>query len=196
LAFHGYDYNSNFDKIADLKRNNPDLPIWMTEICHAYVCGTPKTFPLPVYDFADGDFWGNQIFSDMESGVSAWIYWNMVLDENGGPWLISENHFNPKENIQHPVIIVNRKTKKVTYTGLYYYLTHFSKFVKPGSQRIGTHETMGGIRSVAFITKEGKVVTQVLNSTHNCMEVQLIYKGMKSMVQVAPLSITSFMWDK
>ena len=57
----------------------------MTEVCHAYEAGTPKTMVLPNRDYADGDFWGTQIFKDLESGASAWIYWNMILDEKGGP---------------------------------------------------------------------------------------------------------------
>jgi hypothetical protein len=91
---------------------------------------------MPVYEFSDGEFWGNMIVNDMKNWVCAWIYWNMILDENGGPWLISTEHGDPDNNKQHPVVIVNRTTKQVTYTGLYYYLSHFSKFVRPGARRI------------------------------------------------------------
>ena len=43
----------------------------------------------PVYEFSDGEFWGNMIMNDMKNWVSGWIYWNMILDQDGGPWLIS-----------------------------------------------------------------------------------------------------------
>ena len=92
---------------------------------------------LPRYDFEDGDFWGTQIFNDLEAHASAWIYWNMILDEKGGPWSVSYVHGNPDPNIQHPVVIIDREKMKVMYTGLYYYLTHFSKFVRPGAVRVG-----------------------------------------------------------
>ena len=135
--YHGYD-NKDWDKILDLHRQYPDLPLWMTEVCYAYDAGTPKSMPLPRFDFEDGDYWGNQIFNDLEVYTSAWIYWNMILDEKGGPWSVSEIHGNPDPNIQHPVVIIDRHSKKVTYTGLYYYLAHFSKFVRPGAIRIKT----------------------------------------------------------
>ena len=80
----------------------------MTELCHAYEAGTPKQMKLPRTDFEDGDFWGQQIFSDLEAGASAWIYWNLILDEHGGPWLVSPIHGNPEDNIQHPVVIIDR----------------------------------------------------------------------------------------
>jgi glucosylceramidase len=173
LAFHGYDYQRNFDKIAELKQNYPQYPIWMTEVCHAYVCGYPKSKPLPNYDYSDGDYWGNEIISDLESGVSGWIYWNMILDENGGPWLVSEHHGNPGFNAQQPVVVVNRKDKTVHYTALYYYLSHFSRYVRPGYVRIGTYENMEGIRAIAFLSPENKTVLQVLNSTDQNKDVKI-----------------------
>jgi glucosylceramidase len=134
VPYHGYGFK-NYKKMAELHRRYPDLPLWMTEVCHAYEAGTPRSMVLPRTDFEDGDFWGNQIVSDLEAHASAWIYWNMILDEKGGPWLVSPIHGNPDPNVQHPVVIVDRHTKKVTYTGLYYYLAHFSKFVRPRSRQ-------------------------------------------------------------
>src|SRR3989440_856423 len=84
MPYHGYDFK-NFDKIAKLHAKYPDLPLWMDEICYAYEAGYPRSKKLPIYDFEDGDFWGNVIFSDLEAGTSAWIYWNAILDETGGP---------------------------------------------------------------------------------------------------------------
>ena len=76
MPYHGYDH-THFAAIAELHRRYPELPLWMTELCHAYEAGTPKQMKLPRTDFEDGDFWGQQIFSDVEAGASAWIYWNL-----------------------------------------------------------------------------------------------------------------------
>ena len=119
---------------------------------------------LPSYDFEDGDFWGNEILSDLEHDASAWIYWNMILDEKGGPWLVSPVHNDPDPNVEHPIVIVDRRTKKVTYTGLYYYLAHFSRFIRPGSVRIGATGGSKGIRCAAFRTPDRHIVAQLLNS--------------------------------
>jgi O-glycosyl hydrolase len=112
--YHGYDFK-DYAKIAKLHEKYPDIPLWMTEVCYAYEAGTPKSFSLPRYEFEDGDFWGTQIFNDLEAHASAWIYWNMILDEKGGPWSVSYVHGNPDPNIQHPVVIIDRQTKKITY---------------------------------------------------------------------------------
>src|SRR5271169_1320602 len=122
---------------------------------------------LPRTDFEDGDFWGQQICNDLEAGASAWIYWNLILDEQGGPWAVSPVHGNPENNIQHPLVIIHRQTHEVIYTGAYYYLAHFAKFVRPGAARIavtGAQPGAPGVRCVAFATAEGQVAAQVLNS--------------------------------
>ena len=193
MPYHGYDFK-NYDKIAELHRRYPDLPLWMTEICYAYEAGTPRSMALPVYGFEDGDFWGNVIMNDLEVGASAWIYWNMILDEKGGPWAVSVVHGNPDPNEQHPVVIVNRQTKKVTYTGLYYYLSHFSKFVRPGAARIETKGSADGVRVMSFITPEGGLVSQLINSRKQDAEVNVTFHGKQLHLTLPAISIMTASW--
>jgi glucosylceramidase len=194
LPYHGYDFK-NFEVIANLHKKYPELPLWMTEICWAYEAGAPRHVPLPRYDWEDGDFWVNQIVSDLEVGAAAWIYWNMILDEKGGPWAISPVHGNPDPNVQHPVVIINRQTKQVTYTGLYYYLAHFSKFVRPGAVRIETSGNVKGVRCVAFKTPAGGMVAQLINSRKADTEVGLEAGGRSLQVALPAISITTLQWQ-
>lgn len=193
MPYHGYDFK-DYAKIADLHKRYPDLPLWMTEVCYAYEAGTPKSLSLPVYGFEDGDFWGNVIFNDLETYASAWIYWNMILDEKGGPWAISEIHGNPDPNVQHPVVIINRQTKQVTYTGLYYYLTHFSKFVRPGAVRIQTSGSADGIRVMAFRAPDGRIVSQLMNSRKEDAAINLVFHDRTVHVALPAISITTAIW--
>lgn len=195
IPYHGYDWK-HFGDIARLHARYPDLPIWMTEICHAYEAGTPATMKLPRYDFEDGDFWGNQIVSDLEAHASAWIYWNLILDERGGPWAVSPIHGNPDPNIQHPVVIINRQTHAVTYTGLYYYLAHFSKFVRPGAVRIGVDGSHRGVGCVAFKTKEGRLVAELINRRKRNVEVRLDARGKSARLTLPAISITTCLWER
>jgi O-glycosyl hydrolase len=193
LAYHAYGFD-NFDKLADVHRRYPDLPLWQTEVCTAYETGTPRSQPLPNYDYADGDFWGNQIFNDMEAHASAWIYWNMILDENGGPWAVSPVHGNPEDNGQQPIVVVDRKLKKVTYLPLYYYLAHFSKFVRPGAYRV---ETTGGakqVRALTFQLADGGKVAELLNSRNEPADVTLESNGRSVRLTLPAMSITTCLW--
>jgi glucosylceramidase len=198
LAFHGYD-----EPVADppwatamvaLHERYPDLPLWMTEYCHAYQAGTSKSLKLPALDFDDGDFWGNRIFTDVEAFSSAWLYWNLVLDEKGGPWLVSPVHGNPDGNVQHAVVIVDRKTQKVTWTGTYWYLAHFSRYVRPGAVRVGVAGRLDGVRALAFEAPDGGEVAQLLNSRSHPARVEVEWKGRTLALDLPARSITTARW--
>ena len=64
--YHGYDFK-NYDKIAALMQRYHEIPFWMTEVCWAYEAGADRNIKLPRYDYADGDFSGDQILSDIEA---------------------------------------------------------------------------------------------------------------------------------
>lgn len=197
VAYHGYPYNDfqkDYDKIAELKAKYSDIPFWMDEVCYAYEAGYPMSKKLPVYEFDDGDLWGNMIFSDLEAGTSAWLYWNAILDETGGPWAVSPVHGNPDPNAQHPVVIINKETHEITFTGTYYYLAHFSKFVRPGAVRVETKGKTKGVRVMAFKTPEGGFVAQLMNSLKQDQEVSLVSKGRTLQVKLPARSITTATW--
>ena len=185
LAYHGYDFK-NFDAIAELHRRYPELPLWMTEICWV---------KSPVYEFSDGDFWGNQIASDLEAGASAWIYWNMILNSKGGPWLVSVIHGDPDPNVQHPIVIINTTTKEVTYTGLYYYLAHFSRFVRPGAVRIAASGSADGVRCLAFKGPKGGLVAELINSRKSDAPITLRWYGREITLNLPAISISTVTWN-
>jgi glucosylceramidase len=193
--YHGYDFK-DYVEIAKLHEKYADIPLWMTEVCYAYEAGTPKSMSLPRYEFEDGDFWGTQIFNDLQAHASAWIYWNMILDEKGGPWSVSYIHGNPELNIQHPVVIIDRQTKKVTYTGLYYYLSHFSRFVRPGAVRVKTLGSQDGIRAMAFKRPDGGMVLEVMNSLKEDADTAISWHGRVVQLKLPAISITTALWDR
>lgn len=194
MAYHGYEFK-DYDKLKALHLRYPDLKLWMTEVDHSYGTDTPRSVVLPKKEYEDGDFWGNQIMNDLESGTSAWIYWNMILDERGGPWLISPVHRDTDGNQQHPVVIIDRQKKEVTYTGLYYYLAHFSKFVRPGAVRIGVSGSGGRVRCVAFQTESGDIVAEILNSNRSMAGTTLNWRGKFLRLNLPALSITTCTWN-
>ena len=195
LTVHGYDWNK-FSTLTDLHNRYPDMLIYQTEVCYAIPNNIPPNGPrkMPVYEFNDGEFWGNMIVNDMKNWVSAWIYWNMILDENGGPWLVSTEHGDPDNNQQHPVVIINRKTKRVTYAGLYYYLSHFSKFVRPDARRI---DCTGGSSQLNFVAFQNENKTIILNVINNgeAMNCKINWNRMSIIQNLPAHSITTLKWN-
>ena len=208
LTYHGYDWRrqpiaptkkngygyDELQHIVELRKLYPRLHLWMTEVCY-WNGGTPWAKPLPRYEFEDGDFWGHQLFNDIESGASGWTYWNMILDQTGGPWLVSPTHGDPDHNQQQPVVIINRETKEVTYTGLYYYLAHFSKFVRPTSTLVETTGTADGVRCLTFKHSNGQLVSQVMNSNEAEAKVTLTWNKKTLELVLPATSISTYIWS-
>jgi glucosylceramidase len=195
LTVHGYDWDK-FSTVTELHNKYPDLPIWMTEVC--YVTGTlfPPGGPekSPVYEFSDGEFWGNMIMNDMRNSVSGWIYWNMILDQDGGPWLVSTEHGDPDPNQQHPVVIINRNTKEVTYTGLYYYLEHFSKFIRPGAIRINATGGSPQLNFAGFQNADGSIILNVINNG-DATGCKISWMNKMAVQELKSHSITTLKWN-
>ena len=199
FTVHGYDFDdSKFSSTTRLHNLVPEIPIWMTEVCYAGKSLCPKIYPFerkwPVTHFEDGELWGNMIVNDMKNWVSGWIYWNMILDQNGGPWLVAVDRGDPEDNFQHSVVMVNRNTKKVTYTGLYYYLTHFSKFIRPGAHRINTLGGTDKLNFVGFKNPDGTVILNIINNG-NTEDCNISWKKRMVAVKFKAHSITTLKWN-
>jgi glucosylceramidase len=83
----------------------------------------------------------------------------------------------------------------VTYTGLYYYLAHFSKFVRPGDIRIKTSGSLDGVRVMAFKTPDGKIVTELMNSRREDVEVGVTFHDRVLRLKLPAISITTALWS-
>ena len=195
LTVHGYDWDK-FSTLTEMHNKYPELPIWMTEVCYVTDQHFPPNGPKksPVFEFSDGEFWGNMIANDTKNWVAGWIYWNMILDQDGGPWMVSIEHGDTDPNQQHPVVIINRKTKEVTYTGLYYYLAHFSKFVKPGAYRINCTGGVSLLNFVGFLNTDGSIVLNVINNGSDTA-CKILWNKEMAVQKFKAHSITTVKWD-
>ena len=195
LTSHGYDWDK-FSSLTDLHNLYPDIPIWQTEVCYGMdVCVPPSGLvKCPAHEFSDGEFWGNMIMNDMKNWVSGWIYWNMILDQDGGPWLTSPIHGDPDPNRQHCVVIVDRNTKEVTYTGLYYYLAHFSKFIRPGAYRINCTGGSPRLNFAGFQNSDGTIVLNVINNGEET-DFKISWNNKMAVQRLKAHSITTIKWN-
>lgn len=170
----------SLSQVASLHRKYSDLPLWVTEPPGADTVGAFHPSPMPGPDFKKGAFWGNRIVSDIKAGASAWVYGNMIRDPNGGPRLVSAAQGDAGPSPQQPLIIIHRETGKVSYTGIYYYLAHFSKFVRPGAIRALLDGKYPGLRAVAFLSPDPaggwQWVVELLNNRAASVPVQVDFE--------------------
>ena len=229
IVYHGYDCQyeddgscnderQNYDAIAKIAKAEPSRPLWMTEICYAYNFDDPnctkkstmkycETYPrdpklakpLPRLDFADGATWGHRIIKELQSGTSGWIYWNLILNQTGGPFLYSPSHSDGPANLQQPVIVVDTEAKEYYTTGLFWFMAHFSRFVRPGAVRLATKERalQEGVSAVGFeaTAEEYHVkVLQLVNKKQSEEKVTVCARGNVAEVTLPESSITTARW--
>ena len=103
----------------------------------------------PVFRYA------RDIIGCLNNWVNGWIDWNMVLDKQGGP-----NWF---KNWCVAPVIVDPGSDEVYFTPIYYAMTHFSRFIRPGATRIGFEQTDKTLLMTAAENPDGSIVAVILN---------------------------------
>jgi glucosylceramidase len=91
-------------------------------------------------------------------GGVAWTDWNILLDEKGGPNHVGNFCFAP--------IHADTRTGQLIYTNSYYYIGHFSKFIRPGATRIMAAASRSMLLATAFRNLDGTVAVVVMNPTN------------------------------
>jgi glucosylceramidase len=138
----------------------PDKPIIFTEGCWEGGKHLGR--------WEHGEGYATQMIGDFKNWVAAYIDWNIVLDQRGGP-----NHVG---NFCDAPVIVDTNTKEVRYGPSFYYIAHFSRYVKPGAHRIASSGAEG-LDSIAFRNPDGSLVTIVMNQTDKPASFQLAAVG-------------------
>jgi glucosylceramidase len=147
-AFHWY-VGDHFDQVRQTYEAWPDKRLVFSEGC-------PELFnAAKVAEWQWGEKYGLSMLMDLSNGTSAWTDWNVLLDELGGP-----NHVG---NFCYAPIHADTKTGELTYMNSFYYIGHFSKYVRPGAKRVSAVTDDDRLLATAFKNTDGKVAVVVLN---------------------------------
>lgn len=119
--------------------------------------------------YAPVNRYATDIIGCLNNQVNGWIDWNMVLDKQGGP-----NWF---KNWCVAPVIVDPKTDEVYFTPLYYVMSHFSKFMRPGAVRIGCILNHKEVMATALQNIDGSIVIALFNPTEEKYTVNIQVKN-------------------
>lgn len=175
IGFHWYETWTKsqplFNNVAETQKAFPNKFLIFTEGCI-------ENFDFNrINDWSLGEFYGKNIINDFNNGLSAWTDWNILLDETGGPNHVGNFCFAP--------VIADTRTGELHYTSEYYYIGHFSKYLKPNAQRIGSVSNRDFLMATSFRNENGKIVVIVMNSSQNNTDFNLWIEG-KSVKLNAP----------
>lgn len=173
-AFHWYE-NEQFQNVLKLHEKYPDKHLMFTEGCQE---GGPHFGEYQV-----GERYGRNILNDLRNYNEGYIDWNLFLDETGGP-----NHVN---NLCSAPVMIKIFHEEIIHMISYYYIGHFSKFIRPNAVQLGSSGT-NEVMYVAFRNEDGSEVVVVQNEKET--EVHVEIKGLKQpiLVTIEPRSISTF----
>ena len=150
IAFHWYSGN-HFENIRLCREHFPDKLLFHTEGCFSY---DPNNCFQNQY--------AHDIIEDLNAGVNGYIDWNILLDSKGGP--------SHKRNYCNSVVMLNSDGSDYNKSLSYYFIGHFSKFIKPGAVRVAYSKYIGDIYVTAFKNPDGKLIVVVYNGSWNNTE--------------------------
>jgi glucosylceramidase len=120
----------SFKRVEETKEKFPNKFILGTEACFESFSFLPpfKTGP-DLGSWHRGEIYAYDIINDLNSGVSGWTDWNMVLDLEGGPnWV--------KNYVDSPIIVDSDNWDVYYKQPMFYFMGHFSKFLLQNSVRV------------------------------------------------------------
>ena len=130
---------------------------------------------VPVHRYA------RDIIGCLNNWIDGWVDWNMVLDRQGGP-----NWF---KNWCVAPVIVDPEQDEVYFTPLYYVMSHFSKYIRPGAQRIGFKTNNENLLLTALRNTSGEVVLILFNPTDDPQKIQLKFGNFNQFHSVSGQSL-------
>ncbi|MDB5110345.1 MAG: hypothetical protein JWR67_1459 [Mucilaginibacter sp.] len=134
-------------------------------------------------DWAHGERYGFSMINDFNNGTVGWTDWNILLDEHGGPNHVANYCFAP--------VHANLQTGALIYTNAYYYLGHFSKFIRPGARRVACSSNKDQLLSAAFLNPDGKLAVVVMNKSDEKLSYHLWIADKAAEVNSLPHSIST-----
>ncbi|HAT72205.1 MAG TPA: glycosyl hydrolase [Elusimicrobia bacterium] len=180
IGFHWYEKwhgNSTFENVKLTHETYPDVSLMLTEACN---------YPFSLAEINNwnwGELYGESMIKDFNNGAAAWTDWNMLLDETGGPNHVGNFCFAP----------LHGDTRKgaLHYMNSYYYIGHFSKYVRPGARRVASSSSRAQLLTTAFLNKDGSLAVIVMNQSGTRIPYRLWIKGNAAELTALPHSIST-----
>jgi glucosylceramidase len=179
MGFHWYETWSGgapmFENVGKVNTAYPDKHLLFTEGC-------VESFDAKKYQhWANGERYGRSMINDFNNGTVGWTDWNILLDQTGGPNHVGNFCFSP--------LHFDTKTEELIFTPSYYYIGHFSKFIRLGAKRVISAASRSQLLTTSFLNTDGKLVVIVMNQSNQKVLYNLCIGTKAAEVTILPHAI-------
>ncbi len=184
MGFHWYETwaggDPMFENIGKVNEAYPDKKLLFTEGCN-------ERFDAEKYQYwPNAERYGNSMINDFNNGTVGWTDWNILLNQLGGPNHVGNFCFAP--------IHADTNVNELIYTPSYYYIGHFSKFIRPEAKRVSTAVSRSTLLSTSFLNTTGKMVTVVMNKSDEKITYNMFIGTQKTIVEIPAHAIQSLVY--
>lgn len=182
-AWHWYEGDE--EVMSVVHKEYPTKDIWFTE-------GSGGEWEFPKWKTA----FLNQsscVINIARNWSKSIIYWNLALDENGGPdyyYDVNQHH----DSTNRGLITIN-SNGGWEYNVDYYTLGHVSKFVDPGAVRIDSTSLDGNIETVAFKNPDGSKVLVMTNLVDADQDIKISWGNQSVSYTIPACSMVTMKWS-
>lgn len=162
IAFHWYT-GDHFENIALCREMFPNLLLFHTEGCTGFSNFNEED------EVKNAQIYAHDIMGDLNAGVNAYIDWNLMLDHKGGP--------NHKKNFCNSPIMLNEDSTNYIKNLTYYYIAHFSKYIRPGAKRLAFSRYTTDIEVTALKNINNSIIVVLLNRNNFNKEYNLVIEN-------------------
>ena len=180
FGIHWYT-GDHFEAVRAVKQRWPGKNIWFTEGCVEYSRFDGMT------PQQKAEMYAHDILGNLNAGISGSIDWNLLLDSKGGP-----NHVG--NFCEAPVMLSEDGTDFALMTE-YYYIGHFSRYIRPGAVKLASSVANTGVEAAAFENPDGSRVAVLLNTGDAPQDVSLTENGAEGFpFRLDPHTIATVQW--
>ena len=184
IGYHWYETwtggDMQFNNEKMVQETFPSKNLMFTEGC-------AESFdPSRMEAWSLGEKYGLSMIHDFNAGTVGWTDWNILLDEKGGPNHVGNFCFAP--------VHADTRSGEVQYTNAFYYIGHFSKFIRPGAKRINVSSNRSGLLTTAFKNVDCTIAVVVMNSSDKKIDYELHLRDKMASTSSLPHSITTLVF--
>lgn len=147
IAFHWYS-GDHFEGISLAHEVFPDKELIFTEGCVEYSRFTAN-------QLRNAQMYAHDIIGNLNAGMHAFLDWNILLNEKGGP-----NHVG---NYCDAPIMIDTGNNTFEIHLSYDYIGHFSRYIQRGAKRIAYTKYTDKLELTSFKNPDGTIVIVMLN---------------------------------
>lgn len=147
IAWHGY--SGEPELMARVQQAFPDVEMYWTE--------GGGDYKAPNY-WSDWSEWGEKFTRVLRNGCRSLTLWTLASDQHGRPYV------GGGANGIGGALIVNSETQEISYSGMFWALSHFSKVITRHATRIDSQSNAAGLTHCAFENPGGGLAVVITNA--------------------------------